>query len=143
MWPLQTLLTLSDDLLDGDLVPPDSEAPADEIRSCMTGPGAAAASSSSGTRPRAHQLPARIKELPHDVEALISDEQPVPSAPTYCTNNDEGTDRKPKRPVHQPFGACNHTLTSVPAMMMSRQPRFSGKFPFACQGEPVGERGCS
>lgn len=62
-------LTFSDDLLHGDLVPPDSEAPADEICACMTGARAAATSSSSSrSRPRAHQLPTRIKELPHDVE---------------------------------------------------------------------------
>lgn len=52
------------------------------------------------------------------------------------------TDRKPKRPVHQPSGAYNHALMSVPVMMMPRQPRFFGKFPFACRGKPVGERGC-
>lgn len=66
-----SLLTFSDDLLNGDLVPTDGEAPADEICARMTGPGAAAAASSR-TRPRAHQLPARIKELPHDVEAAAA-----------------------------------------------------------------------
>lgn len=66
------LLTFSDDLLNGDLVPSDGEAPADEICACMTGPRAAAASSSR-TRPRAHQLPTRIKELPHDVEAAAEE----------------------------------------------------------------------
>lgn len=53
-----------------------------------------------------------------------------------------GTDWKPKRPVHQPFGACNHAVMSFPVTMMLRQPRFLGKFPFACQGKPVGESGC-
>lgn len=53
-----------------------------------------------------------------------------------------GTDRKPKRPVHQPFAAHNHAVMSLPVTMMLRQPRFLGKYPFACQGKPVGESGC-
>lgn len=60
------LLTFSNDLLHGDLVPPDSEGSPDEISARMTGPGAAA--SSSRTRPGADQLPTRIKELPHVVK---------------------------------------------------------------------------
>ncbi len=64
--PSPHLLTFSNDLLHSDLVPPDSEGSANEISACMAGPGAAA-SSSSRTGPGAHQLPARIKELPHVV----------------------------------------------------------------------------
>lgn len=67
IWSVQPLLTFSDDLLNSDLVPPDSEGSANEISACMTGPRAA--TSSSRTRPGAHQLPTRIKELPHVVEA--------------------------------------------------------------------------
>lgn len=59
----QTLLTFSNDLLNSDLVPPDSEGSADEISARMTGPRAA--TSSSRTGPGVHQLPARIEELPH------------------------------------------------------------------------------
>lgn len=56
-----------------------------------------------------------------------------------------GTDWNPKRPVHQPFGAQYHAVMSFPVMMrrrmmmMLRQPKFLGKFPFTCQGKPVGE----
>lgn len=67
-----SVLTFSDDLLHGDLVPPDAEAPADEICACVAGSGAAAARS-PGTRPRAHQLPTRIEELPHGVEATAEE----------------------------------------------------------------------
>lgn len=57
-----------------------------------------------------------------------------------------GTDWNPKRPVHQPFGAQYHAVMSFPVMMrrrrmMLRQPKFLGKFPFTCQGKPVGESG--
>lgn len=53
-----------------------------------------------------------------------------------------GADRNPKLPVHQPFGAVmSFPVMRMMMMMMSRQPRFLGKFPFTCQGKPVGERG--
>lgn len=52
------------------------------------------------------------------------------------------TDWKPKRPVHQPFGAHKYAVMSFPATMMLRPPRCLGKFPFARQGKPVGESGC-
>lgn len=58
----QTLLTFSNDLIDSNLVPPDGEGSADDISACMTRPRAG---SSSRTRPRAHQLPTRVEELPH------------------------------------------------------------------------------
>lgn len=86
------ILTFSNDLLNSDLVPPDSEGSANEISACMT--GARAATSSSRTRPGAHQLPTRIEELPHGVEATgggfvtsIADEQLVSCALNYCTGN--------------------------------------------------------
>lgn len=66
IWIVQTRLTFSNYLLNSDLVPPDSKGSANEISACMTGP--TAATSSSRTRPGAHQLPTRIKELPHSVE---------------------------------------------------------------------------
>lgn len=69
IWPVQTLLTFCNNLLNSDLVSPDSKVSSNEISACMTGPGAATSSStSSRTRPGADQLPTRIKELPHAVE---------------------------------------------------------------------------
>ncbi len=85
------LHTFSNDLLDSDLVAPNSEGSANEISACMTGPRAA--TSSSRTRPGAHQLPARIEELPHDVKttggvfaASIAGARLVYCAPNYCTD---------------------------------------------------------
>lgn len=63
----RAVLTFGNDLLHGDLVPPDGEAPANEIPACMTGPGGAAATSRTG--PGAHQLATGIEELPHGAEA--------------------------------------------------------------------------
>lgn len=62
-------LTFGDDLLHSDLVPPDGEGSANEIAARVTGPGAAAASTSSRTGPGAHQLATGIEELPHGAEA--------------------------------------------------------------------------
>lgn len=62
-------LTFGDDLLHGDLVPPDGEGSANEIPARVAGPGAAAASASSRTGPGAHQLATGIEELPHGAEA--------------------------------------------------------------------------
>lgn len=59
--------TFGNDLFHGDLVPPDGEAPANEIPARMTGPGGAAATSRTG--PGAHQLATGIEELPHGAEA--------------------------------------------------------------------------
>lgn len=81
--------------------------------------------------------------------ALMWGEQLVPRARNYCTDNDAGQIGNPKRPVHQPFGAQYHAVMSFPVtvrrrmmmMMMLRQPKFLGKFPFTCQGKPVGESG--
>lgn len=92
VWPVQPLLTFSNDLVNSDLVPPDSEGSANEISACMTGPRAA--TSSSRTRPGAHQLPTRIKELPHvvattGVSASITDTRDrllVSCAVNYCTD---------------------------------------------------------
>lgn len=50
-------------------MPPDGEGSANEIPARVTGPGAAAASTSSRTGPGAHQLATGIEELPHGAEA--------------------------------------------------------------------------
>lgn len=65
--PSSAVLTFGNDLFHGDLVPPDGEAPANEIPARMTGPGGAAATSRTG--PGAHQLATGIEELPHGAEA--------------------------------------------------------------------------
>lgn len=94
IWSVQPLLTFSNNLLNSDLVSPDSEGSSNEISACMTGPGAA--TSSSRTRPGADQLPTRIKELPHVVEMTgwvfadsdkrRTDELLVSCALNYCTD---------------------------------------------------------
>lgn len=68
IWGVQPLLTFSNYLLHSDLMPSNCEGSSNEISACMTG---SRATTSSRTRPRADQLPTRIKELPHVVDVIV------------------------------------------------------------------------
>lgn len=150
IWSVQPRLTFSNNLLDSDLVSPHSEASSNEISACMTGPGAAAAS--SRTRPGADQLPTRIKELPHVVQmaggvfaASVTETQEVTECPPpplraviYCTNAGQIVNLTSLTLRASLFAASKHAVMPLSLTMMWRQPRFLvANFPFACQHEPV------